>query len=307
MATEQDKLIGKHPDSDGLFNSWLSHNDTLATATLRHRELNPDATLRQSAIDKIADWLVLHHVNDSKIKELQAKKRILSKYGFKPYFDKQSLLPSVDKTQKGNCAEVILAEYLVCSSGLDLLVYKLHYNPNIEQSMKGDDVLLFKKENIQERVIVGESKFQKTPNKSVVEKITTVMGSSTQLPLSLGFIVDRLRDKGKNKLAKEVADLQANLHSGKTEVINIGFVMSDHNTHTHVATNGNSTNSNLAFLSLAIDNPEGFIQECFAKAIEKLEGIKKCPIHKFPIEYSKELVQAKIKDLVNSLTAIITL
>lgn len=303
---EQEKLIGKHPDSDGLFSSWLSHNDTAATPTLRHRELNSDATKRQDAVDKIADWLVLHHVNDSKVKELQAKKRILSKHGFKPYFDKQSLLPSYDKTQKGNGAEVILAEYLVCSSGLDVLVYKLHYNPNIEQSMKGDDVLLFKKENIQERVIVGESKFQKTPNKSVIEKITDVMGRSTQLPLSLGFIVDRLRDKGKNKLAKEVADLQANLHSGKTEVINISFVMSNHNTHTHVANHGDSSNSNLAFLSLAIDNPEGFIQECFAKAIENLEGIEKCPIHKFPIEYSRELVEAKVKDLVNSFKTIIS-
>lgn len=304
---DQEKLIGKHPSSDGIFSSWLSHNDTAATPTLRHRELNPDTTKRQDAIDKIADWLVLHHVNDSKIKELQAKKRILTKYGFKPYFDNQSLLPTFDKTQKGNGAEVILAEYLVCSTGLDVLVYKLHYNPNIEQSMKGDDVLLLKRDNIKEKVIVGESKFQKTPNKSVVEKITDVMGSNTQFPLSLGFIVDRLRDKGKNKLAKQVADLQANLHSGDTEVINVGFVMSNHNTHTHVASHGNSANSNLAFLSLAIDNPEGFIQDCFAKAIEKLEGIKKCPIHKFPLEYSKELVDAKIQGLVNSLKTIIPL
>ena len=129
---DQEKLIGKHPNADGIFSSWLSHNDTAATPTLRHRELNPDASKRQDAIDKIADWLVLHHVNDSKIKELQAKKRILTKHGFKPYFDKQLLLPTFDKTQKGNGAEVILAEYLVCSTGLDVLVYKLHYNPNIE-------------------------------------------------------------------------------------------------------------------------------------------------------------------------------
>jgi hypothetical protein len=305
--TEQEKLIGKHPSGDSFFSDWLSSTDKPATATLRHRELNSDNAKRQDAIDKIADWLILHHINDSKIKELQAKKRILTKHGFKPYFEKQSLLPTFDKTQKGNGAEVILSEYLVCSTGLDVLVYKLHYNPNIEQSMKGDDVLLLKKDNIQEKVIVGESKFQKTPNRSVVEKITDVMGSSTQLPLSLGFIVDRLRDKGENKLAKQVADLQANLHNGNTEVVNVGFVMSNHNTHTHVASHGNSTNSKLAFLSLAIDDPEDFIQNCFAKAIEKLEGIKECPIHKFPLEYSKELVDAKIQGFVNSLKTIIPL
>jgi len=301
----QEKLIGKHPESDGVFSSWLSSDDTPATPKLRHRKLDFDSAKRQDAIEEIANWIVLHHVNDSKIRELQAKRRILSKYGFKPYFEKQSLLPTADKTQKGNGAEIILAEYLMRSSGLSLLIYKLHYNPNIEQSMKGDDVLLFKKANIQEKIIVGESKFQKTPNKSVVEKITTVMGGNTVLPLSLGFIVDRLRDKGEKYLAKEVADLQANLHSGKTDIVNVGFVMSNHNTHNHVANNGNTSNPNLTFLSLAIDKPDEFIQACFVKALENLEKIDKCPLHKFPLEYSGELLEAKIKDVLTTLKTII--
>ena len=44
---DQEKLIGKHPDAGGLFSSWLAHNDTPSTSTLRHRELNPDTTKRQ--------------------------------------------------------------------------------------------------------------------------------------------------------------------------------------------------------------------------------------------------------------------
>ena len=303
---DQEKLIGKHPDADSLFSSWLAHVDTPSTPTLRHRELNPDATKRQDAIAKIADWLVLYHVNDSKVRELQAKKRILAKHGFKPYFDKQSLLPSFDKTQKGNGAEVILAEYLKCSSGLDVLVYKLHYNPNIEQSMKGDDVLLLKRENIKEKVIVGESKFSKNTQKGVVDKITNVMNNSAFLPISLGFVVDRLRDKGDKVLAKKVADLQANLHDRKTQIVSVGFIMGNAKTHKRIADHGNTNNPNLAFLSIEIDDPEKFIQDCFAKAIEKLESIEKCPLHKFPREYSKELVTAKVKELLSSLKTIIS-
>ena len=65
-------------------------------------------------------------------------------------------MPKLDTTQKGNCAEVILSEYLVSTSGLDLLIYMLHYNTNVNQSMKGDDVLLFNQDKIDEKIIEFE-------------------------------------------------------------------------------------------------------------------------------------------------------
>jgi hypothetical protein len=114
-----------------------------------------------------------------------------------------------------------------------------------------------------------------------------------------------LREQGKKQLAKKVAELQANLHKGNTEIVNVGFVMSNHNTHAHVSTHGNTSNPKLAFLSLAVRNPEDFIEECYAKAIEKLENIKQCPIHKFPVKYAGELVQARVKEFVESLKVII--
>lgn len=304
--TPQEKLIGKHPDSNGFFSDWLNPTDIPATTTLRQRELNPDPSKRQEAIEKIADLLICHHLHKGKEKELAAKKRILSKYDYEAYFHTQSILPKTDTTQKGNCAEIILAEYLVCTSGLDLLVYKLHYNPNVDQSMKGDDVLLLKKHKIEQKIIVGESKFQKTPNKSVVEKITNVMGTKTVLPISLPFVEHRLREKGKKRLARKLANLQAKLPLGKTDVVNVGFVMSNHNTHKNVTSHGNTKNNKLAFVSLAIDNPEDFIRACYKKALHKLEDIKECPIHKFPVSYSGELANAKIKKIVESLKLIIS-
>lgn len=99
---------------------------------MKHRELTSDPQRRSDAIEKIADWLLCHHISEDKLNQLKVKRRILKKYGFKEFVDSQSLLPKLHTTQKGNCAEVILSEYLVSTSGLDLLIYRLYYNTNIE-------------------------------------------------------------------------------------------------------------------------------------------------------------------------------
>lgn len=306
MIRNQNDLIGAHPISTDIFSVWLSSIDKAPSATLKHRELTPDPQKRSEAVERITDWLLCHHISEDKLNQLKAKRRILKKYGFKEFVDMQSLLPKLDTTQKGNCAEVILAEYLVCTSGLELLIYKLHYNPNVDQSMKGDDVLLLNMDKIDEKIIVGESKFQKTPNQAVVKKITDVMGNNTILPISLSFVENRLREKGKKAHAKKVAELQSMLHQNKIDIINVGFVMSDHNTHSHVSTHGNTLNPNLVFISLAIDNPEDFIREIYAKANKKIEDIESCPLHKFPIEYAAELVKAGVKDVIDSFKSLMT-
>ena len=55
-------------------------------------------------------------------------------------------------------------------------VYKLKYNPNVDQAIKGDDTLMVDlfEENGNEKIKIylGESKFRTTPQKNVVEDIT---------------------------------------------------------------------------------------------------------------------------------------
>lgn len=303
---EIEKLIGKHPLAPDFFAAWVTSLDNLKDPRLQHREMTADGsgTVRQQAIDKVADWILTYHLTEGKKVEIQAKKLILDKYGFKNYIQTQAILPKADKTQKGNGAEVILTEYLKSCSSLGCLIYKLHYNSNIEQSMKGDDVLLLNERNPGEKIIVGESKFQKTPNKDLVDKITKKMGTKVIEPISLGFIVDRLREKGQKKLAKEIADVQARLPLGNTEIINVGYMMSNLNLHGHVTTHGANSNSKLVMISHAIDDPETFIQDCFKKANEKIEGIDSCPIHRLPLEYVGEFASAKFKELIGELKAL---
>ena len=68
--------------------------------------------------------------------------------------------PINSTTRKGNLAEVVLAE--VRGRGIrreSAEVYRLRYNPNVDQSMKGDDVLAFDLDAKPVRIIVGEARF----------------------------------------------------------------------------------------------------------------------------------------------------
>lgn len=80
----------------------------------------------------------------------------------------RSPYPQPSTTQKGNFAEVFLAEYLVSTTDMELPIYRLRYNTNPDQSMKGDDVLLFDLDSDPVRIIVGESKFRGIPDKQSV-------------------------------------------------------------------------------------------------------------------------------------------
>ena len=82
---------------------------------------------------------------------------------------------------KGNVAEIILIEYLKKSTGFSPFIYKLRYNPNVEQSMKGDDVLLFNPKNVFERIYYGESKYRSVPSKQAIEEAV----SNFQPPIGL--------------------------------------------------------------------------------------------------------------------------
>ena len=105
-------------------------------------------------IEMISDWLIKHHLSEKK--QLRLKK-LYTKYGYGEIHQNLKPFPTSDKTKKGNCTEVILAEYLSEVTKLELLVFKFRYNPNIDQSMKGDDVLILNPKKLTEKIIVGGS------------------------------------------------------------------------------------------------------------------------------------------------------
>ena len=274
--TEQEKLIGKHPEIPHILGHWTSYTDLPTSPNKKHRKLDEDIHLRQSAIDKISNWIIEHHIIDNKIQLLERKAKILQKHEFKQYVEISKLLPIALKTQKGNVAEIILVEYLKESTTFSPIIHKLRYNPNVEQSMKGDDVLLLNPENLHEKVIYGESKYRSTPSNQTIEDIISNLEGSKRLPVSIGFVANILYERKEDDLADQLMDLQALLNNGAITVHNVGFLMStksttpSKDTASQVEKHLNTSNPNLVFLSLGLDNPLEIVEESFKLAADKL-------------------------------------
>lgn len=193
--------------------------------------------------------------------------------GYGEFVGENSPFPKSEITQRGNCAEIILAEYLKSTSLLEMLVYRLRYNTNIEQSMKGDDVLLIDCADLKRKVIVGEAKFRTTPDKAVVKEITKGFGTK-KLPLSLPFLAQLMRDRGNDELADNLEDLNAEMHHSEVPIVNVGLLLSNKNASRYIELHGDCDNESLVLLSLSLEDPCGLVSEAFNKAVSTIsDGI----------------------------------
>jgi hypothetical protein len=209
-------------------------------------------------------WIVTHHVSpeaveqDRKRREALARQRLLD--------PSRSRFPTNPKTQKGNWAEILLAEYIAVCANATLPVYRLRYNPNVDQSMKGDDVLAFDLDSDPVRVLVGEAKFRKTPSKAVVEELVSVLvkSHSGNIPASMQFIADRLFESGNNELGAKVAACNVLFAQGRLQLDYIGLLVSSKDAHRYMQKNAKSAIRRLAVMSLGLADPEGIVTASYA-------------------------------------------
>ena len=213
----------------------------------------------------MTQWIVNHHVSPESVERDRRRREALTRQGF---VDPTQRLPNNPSTQKGNWAEILLAEYLAESCGAQLPVYRLRYNPNVDQSMKGDDVLAFDLDSSPVRVLVGEAKFRKTPSKAVVEDLVDalVKSHSGNIPASLQFVADRLFDSGDNASGVKVAACNALFAQGRLRLDYVGLLVSNEDAHRHVHKNAKAGVRRLAVLSLGLKDPEGIVAASFADA-----------------------------------------
>lgn len=269
--SRQSELIGEHLGKEKMFNAWLQCDDFNESHRHIHRKLFESELNREKPIETVSKWFIKHHLSDKRIARIEEKKKVLEKHGFDLYIKNLGPLPTDEKTIRGNAAEIILTEYLKSISDLQLLVYRLHYNPNVNQSMKGDDVLLLDVEDPSSKIIIGESKFRKTPGQAVIKEIVDSMGKELTYPLSLLFVSQILSDMGKEELAEKIEEVNSELHTGKTNIINVGFLLSNHNTVQNVNRHLYSENENFVFISLGIEEPEKLLKEVYDLAVKNLE------------------------------------
>lgn len=271
--TPQESLIGPHPKGNSLFSEWLVYQDINDGDDIKLRHLEESHNCKKdNVINQLADLFLKYHASDERLASIKKKKEILNRHGFKEYVNHLKLLPENDKTKKGNFAEIVLCEYLQESSGLKPIILRLRYNQNVDQSMKGDDVILFDVTNVFNRLIVGEAKYRTQMAKKVVDDINFVFGGTTRLPISIPFISQVLRDKGQHDLADNLDDLIAQMHHMRSPIINVAFVMSNNKVKDVVQEHAVSKNENLVWVSLALKDPEELVDFVHKNAKSKIEG-----------------------------------
>lgn len=265
------ELIGNHPNAKNQFGKWLSYEDKPTTPTKKHRALHP---LLPSNDPALVAWLGRkifdHHHSAYRIQKLNEN---YTKLGFKEYasyLEQHRKLPRVDKVQKGNGTEILLTEYVEACLDRELLkVFKLRYNPNVDQAIKGDDTLMVDlppATSPKVRVYLGEAKFRAKPDKAVVETISQSLAKDKK-PLSYSFLVEQLaQDETKRHLADLLDDFIIDEIKNRGDLIYTGFLLSDAKTSQTVETHLCCDNPQMILISLGIANPQELIQNAFAFA-----------------------------------------
>lgn len=273
LKSKHESILGKHPTGNN-FGSFTASTDSVTAKNIAHRALSLSDKKVNDAVQGIRPALIQHHASPEMIARDNRKIASLNALGYSLDDANVQRFPTHSDTQKGNLTEVFLAEYICASSGADLPVYRLRHNPNVEQSMKGDDVLAFDFRGRRPRIIIGEAKFRGVPSKTAVEEIIKGLNSSYRggLPASLQFVADRLYESGQNALADQVESCALNMANGNLDLNYAGILLSNQNSANPINAHADSNIRELVMISLAMSKPNELVTACFDGIEEEAHG-----------------------------------
>lgn len=256
------EVVGPHPIAPHPFGIHLGAADEHSAHGVPHRALNNRSLQPDEFTSVMRQWVTTHHASPEDIERDRRRREALARQGFS---DSRHRFPTNPSTQKGNWAEIFLAEYLAGSCNAHLPVYRLRCNTNVDQSMKGDDVLAFDLDANPVRVLVGEAKFRSTPSKQAVEEIVEVLTKSHRagIPVSLQFVADRLFGEGSAELGEKVDECNLLFALGRLRLDHVGLLVSNVNAAVHVRRNAKTTMHRLAVMSLGLNDPEETVSTCY--------------------------------------------
>jgi hypothetical protein len=120
--------------------------------------------------------------------------------------------PTSAKTRRGHLAEILACEFTRERLGYEIPVHRLRYNPNPDQSMKGDDILGFRFATVQHQshnVLVGEAKYRsRYSSEAVVEAYEALGRGFRPYPASVEFVVTLLHMRGNRDKANQVRQVK---------------------------------------------------------------------------------------------------
>jgi HamA len=196
--TDQIKL-GPHPSPPHPFGEAFRAKDGYTQSAILHHALSEQDEKMAIAVAAIREMLIRHHASPDMLERTRRQREAMERLGFGGALRRLPRRSQTNPTtRKGNLGEIVLVGYIVIAAGAELLVYRLRYNPNIEQSTKGGDVLAFDLDANPVRVIVGEAKFRSTSTPGVVRDLVDSLARSYRgtVPASLQFVAARLEESG---------------------------------------------------------------------------------------------------------------
>ena len=264
--SRQDEILGPHPSKYPMFGAWLDYEDKEPTETSCIRVLSEKKPFDDAVIEPFSKNLIDYHYTPATINSLKKKFEKLGLKEFGTYYAQSRNLPQNVNTRKGNAVEVLMTEYsLAAIDKLDLTyAHRFRYNPNVDQSMKGDDMLIVDfSDEASPTIYIGEAKFRKTVDKAVLEDVKKSLAKD-KMPLSLTFLrncfegVDNDKyEKLDDMLIQELSDY---------DIRYIGFIVGDKKAGKYVEEKWVCDNPKHVMLVLSLDEPEDFVKQAFDKA-----------------------------------------
>jgi hypothetical protein len=260
-------VVGSHPDSPNPIGERFSSEDAHSDHGVPTRALAETDSDVDQFIAVMRECLRTHHSRPQDLERDRQRREAFARQGLTL---PASRFPTNLTTRKGNWTEVLLCEYVTASCNADLPVYRLRYNPNVEQSMKGDDVLAFDLGADPVRIIVGEAKFRGTSSKKAVTDIVESLERSFRggLPASLQFVADRLIQEGNEALGRRIEECADLFVRGRLRIDHVGLLASNHLAPTHVQENARSELRRIAVISMSLSDGEALVTSSF----DGLEG-----------------------------------
>ena len=230
-------MQGPSIDAGAIWDGWLRVSRRLEYRNFRHVEYEESADQRDVVADELRTALESHHAHTPEWTQLvraigfpSLARALHHSHIVLPSRTVKSRIDNEDEgyeltTRRGNLCEVLAAKYAVIQMGFEVPIRRLRYNPNPDQSMKGDDVLGFRFPEIHgsAAVLVGEAKFRggHSPSevgKAVDEAYSSLRRPHRSYPVSMDFVATILEAEQNHERAQWVRQMRAQLQSGSTPV-----------------------------------------------------------------------------------------
>ncbi len=222
MLTGRTARVTEIEPTTWIWSHWLKeqHRPELTYQRFTHYEFVEDDVQRDEVKGALAKLLYEYHTSSPVNTNLlaQLKYRQLATALTKDNDQR----PLNSTTRSGNLVEILASEFAK-KQGYDIPILRLQYNPNPDQSMKGDDILgfIFSEDGTeQDALLIGEGKYRSSFETRVVEEAYDDLKRKIYShPVSMEFVATILTLEGDQHLAAKIRQLRQRLASQDKRIV----------------------------------------------------------------------------------------